>query len=110
MIRSAILLDLLLTLVATPAMAQPQHSICRETAVVAEMTREIRARNYYIKVDPALITEQPTSDPLIVRCQVCVEAAPYNMTQYGEAAIPRCQPRGFEVRALRLGFVVRYLQ
>lgn len=93
-----------------PAVAWERGPVCREPSVVDEMSREIRARNYYTLVDPALVTEQPTVDPNVVRCQVCVQATPYNMTRFAERPIPQCLAHGFEVRILPAGFVVRDLR
>lgn len=92
-----------------PAMATERGPVCRQPSVVDEMTRAVRDHNYYAKVDPGLVTETPTTDPGVVRCQLCVEIAPYNMTRFGDQPIRQCLPHGFEVRILRDGFVVRDL-
>lgn len=93
-----------------PVMAWEPGPVCREPSVVDEMTREIHARDYYTRVDPALVTEQLTAEPNVVRCDVCVQATPYAMTRFGEQPIRHCVAHGFEVRILRLGFVVRDLR
>jgi hypothetical protein len=72
------------------APAWERGPVCREPSVVDEITREIRAQAYYSQVDPALITEQPTVAPNVVRCQVCVH--------------------DFEIRIVQAGFVVRDLR
>jgi hypothetical protein len=82
---------------------------CREPTVVDEMTREIRAQDYYTHVDPALVTEQPTNRPNVVQCQVCVEVAPYDARWSADQPIRQCIEHGFEVRILPAGFVVRDL-
>ncbi len=46
----------------------------------------------------------------VVRCQVCVQSAPYDMTQFGDRPIRQCLAHGFEVRIVPAGFVVRDLQ
>lgn len=94
----------------TPAVAGERGPVCREPSVVDEMTREVRDHNYYSSVDPKLVTETPTFDPNVVRCQVCVQFAPYNTTRFGDQPIRRCLEHGFEIRILRSGFVVRELQ
>jgi hypothetical protein len=93
-----------------PAAALERGPVCREPTVVDEMTREIRAREYYSQVDPALVTEQPTVDPGVVRCQVCVQATPYDITRFGEQPVRRCVAHDFEVRIVQAGFVVRDLR
>jgi hypothetical protein len=97
---------LMLLLAATPALAYERGPVCREPTVVDEMTREIRADNYYADVDPRLITEQPTLDPRVIRCGVCVLYAPYNTVRFGDYPIARCVARGFDVLTLSNGFVV----
>ena len=106
----AVAAALLIGMTAAPAMAWERGPVCREPSVVDEMTREIRAEDYYTLVDPALVTEQPTSDPNVVRCDVCVQAAPYNMTRFGEQPIRHCVAHGFAVRILHAGFLVRDLR
>ena len=104
---------LLLLLVLEPAFAGERGPVCREESVVDEITREVRASNYYGNVDPRLVTEQPTSDPLVVRCQVCVLSAPYDTIRFGDKSVGRCESRDFEVQILSGGldgFVVRALR
>lgn len=101
---------LLLAAGTLPAEAALRGPVCREDSVVDEMTRDIRARNYYSSVDPRLVTEQPTGDPLVVRCQACVASAPYDTLRFGERPIERCLPHEFEVQIKPGGFVVRDLQ
>ena len=108
-LTTIILLPLLIGAVK-PALAGERGPVCREPSVVDEITREVRARNYYSRIDPALVTEQPTADPRMVHCQVCVESAPYNTIRFGDHPIGRCVERGFAVRILPNGFVVRDLQ
>ena len=93
----------------SPARADGRGPVCREPTVIDEITLEVRARNYYGDVDPRLVTEQPTSDPRVVRCQVCVLSEPYNNTLFGKHSVDRCVARGFEVKILASGFVVRDL-
>ena len=92
-----------------PARAE-RGPVCRQPSVVDEFTREIRSGNYYSSIDPRLVTEQPTTDPGLVRCQVCVQSAPYDTMRYGDQPIRRCLPHDFEVRILPTGFVVRDLR
>jgi hypothetical protein len=109
--RAAATMLLLLAICAIrPAAATGRGPVCRESSVVDEMARQVRALNYYGRVDPRLVTEQSTADPRLVRCQVCVLSTPYNTTRTGERRIDQCLPRLFEVRILAHGFVVRDLQ
>jgi hypothetical protein len=93
-----------------PVLAAERGPVCREPSVVDEIQREVRMRDYYTHIDPRLVTETPSGDPLVVRCQVCVQAAPYDTTRFGDHPIEQCVPRGFEVRILTSGFVVRDLR
>ncbi|HEY0181876.1 MAG TPA: hypothetical protein VGC09_03625 [Rhodopila sp.] len=95
---------------APPAFAGERGAVCREPSVVDEMTREIRDHYYYSEVDPRLVTETPTSDAVLVHCQVCVQSAPYDTIRSGEHPIARCLAHEFEVRILHSGFRVRDLQ
>jgi hypothetical protein len=105
----AIIAVLLAPCAAEPARAGDRGPVCREPAVVDEMTREIRATTYYAEVDPRLVTEQPTIDSRVVRCQVCVRMAPYDTMRFGDRPIRQCLAHGFEVLILPTGFVVRDL-
>ena len=94
----------------SPVSALERGPVCREATVVDEMTREVQIRNYYGTVDPRLVTEQPTTDPSLVRCQVCVQSAPYDTLRFGDRPIAQCLRHDFEVRILTGGFVVRDLR
>jgi hypothetical protein len=98
---------LLLLLGASPSLAGERGPVCREPSVVDEIDREVRAGNYYASVDPRLVTERMTLDPLVVRCDVCVLSAPYDTIRFGDRPIARCVAYGFEVQTLPGGFVVR---
>jgi hypothetical protein len=101
---------MLLPLLAwNPALAAERGPVCREASVVDEITREVRAKNYYGDIDPGLVAEQPTADPRFVRCQVCVLSAPYDTPRFGDRPIAQCFSRRFEVQILPDGFVVRAL-
>jgi hypothetical protein len=95
---------------AAPAVAGERGPVCRQPSVVDEMTREVVDRNYYARVNPRLVTETPTPDPAVVRCQVCVQSAPYGTTRFGDQPIRQCLAHGFEVQILHDGFVVRDLK
>ncbi len=95
---------------AQPARAGERGPACREPSVIDEITREVRQRNYYSRISPRLVTETPTTDPRVVRCQVCVEQAPYTPTQFGDRPVRQCVPHDFAVRILPNGFVVSDLR
>jgi hypothetical protein len=95
---------------AQPVEARERGPVCREPSVVDEMTRQIRLEDYYTRVDPTLVTEQITAEANVVRCQVCVQAAPYDMTRFGDRPIRQCFAHDFEVRIVPAGFVVRDLR
>jgi hypothetical protein len=103
----AIIAVLLAPCTMQSARAGDRGPVCREPTVVDEMTREIRAQNYYAEVDPRLVTEQPTIDQRVVRCQVCVLLAPYDTLRFGDRPMRRCEAHGFEILILSAGFVVR---
>ena len=88
--------------------AHAQGPVCLERSVVEEISREIRLRDYYARVDPQLVAEFPTGDPAIVVCQVCVLLAPYDSSRLGTNPIGRCQPRNFDVRIVTNGFIVSH--
>lgn len=96
--------------VAGPAMAGERGPVCREPSVVDEMTREIRDHNYYSLVNPRLVTETPTAQANLVRCQVCVQSAPYDTIRFGDQPIRQCLEHPFDVQILSNGFVVRDLK
>ena len=95
--------------VVQPGYAWERGPVCREPSVVDEMKREIRLQNYYTQVNPNLVIEQSTAEANVVRCQVCVQAAPYEMTRFGDRPIRQCMAHAFEVRILPAGFLVRDL-
>lgn len=95
---------------ARSAMAADRGPVCREPSVVDEIAREVKERNYYSRVDTRLVTEQPTIDPRIVRCQVCVQSGPYDTLRFGDRPMQQCIPRDFEVRIVSRGFVVGALR
>ena len=111
MIRSYAPIVFLISIVAAePTLAGERGAVCRQDSVVDEMTRQIISRDYYSEVDPNLITETPTGTINLVRCQVCVQFAPYDTTRFGDRPIKRCLEHEFEVRILSSGFVVRDLR
>jgi hypothetical protein len=96
--------------VTEPAIAGERGPVCREPSVVDEMTREIRDHDYYSRVNPRLVTETPTADANLVRCQVCVQSAPYDTIRFGDQPIRQCLEHGFDVQILQNGFIVHDLK
>jgi hypothetical protein len=95
---------------AQSGLAGERGPACREPSVVDEIAREVRAGNYYGSVDPRWVSERPTADPRVVLCQVCVLSAPYDTARFGDHPVRQCLARGFEVRIVANGFVVRDLR
>ncbi len=87
-------------------LAREPGPVCREASVVEVITRLVRERDYYSDVRSQLVTEQPTNDPHVVRCQVCVQLAPYDTVRFGDRSIQQCQPQAFDVEIFPAGFVV----
>jgi hypothetical protein len=102
--RSAAMLLVLLG--ACPALGAERGPVCREPSVVDEISREVRAGDYYADVDPRLVTERSTADPRVVRCDVCVLTEPYDTVRFGDRPISRCVGREFNILILTNGFVV----
>jgi hypothetical protein len=103
---AGVLLLMLAVGAGSPVLAGERGPVCREASVVDVIAREVRALDYYGRVNPRLITEQPTADSRVVRCQVCVQSAPYNIVRYGERPIAQCLARDVDVQILDNGFVV----
>lgn len=96
-------------LLVLPAAAFAGGPVCRDGAVVDEMAREIKARDYYTRIDPDLVTETPTGRANVVRCQVCVLAAPYDTLRFGDRPARQCRAHSFEIKILDAGFLVHDL-
>lgn len=108
-LAAAALAALILNSSAAPLLARERGPVCREQSVVEEMTRVIRAADYYSEVDPRLVTEQPTGDAHVVRCAVCVQFTPYDTMRFGDRPIEQCRAHGFDVEIFPSGFVVHDL-
>ena len=106
---AAAIATLALAVIAGPAAATPRGPVCREPSVVDEMTLQIRARDYYAKVNPAWVSEQPGTAPNVVLCRVRALSALYDTPLFGNRPARRYLLRDFEVRILHHGFVVRAL-
>jgi hypothetical protein len=95
---------------APPARAEIPAPVCRLSTVVDQMTRMLRVRFYYLRIDAALIQEAPNLDGRTVQCGICANIVAYDMPRYGSQPVGRCEEHVFGVRAVRNGFVVRYLR
>jgi len=95
---------------APPARAGTPAPVCRLSTVVDQMTRMLRVRFYYLRVDAALIQEAPGLDGRTVQCGVCADIVTYDTPRYGGQPVIRCEEHVFGVRAVRNGFVVHYLR
>lgn len=94
------------------ARADPEtpRPVCRLESVVDVMAQQVRARWHYAWISPALIQEAPSPIDAVVRCRTCVDIGQYDTGRYGDQLVGRCEPHEFSVRAVRNGYVVRYLQ
>lgn len=104
--RSAMTMLLLSIGALQPALGGERGPVCRESSVADEIARQVKEQNYYDFIDPKLITEQPTADPHVVHCQVCVQSAPYDTIRFDNHPIAHCIARDFEIHILTSGFVV----
>jgi hypothetical protein len=110
MIRlAALLLVIMISLSVKTAVAAPAP-VCRLATVMDVMERELRMRAYYAHLDPRFIDEAPTPNPQLMHCKVCAKVVVYDTSYYGSQPLVRCEAHTFSIRAVRNGFVVRYLQ
>lgn len=110
MIRLGGLLVLILLLAQTSAADAGQpRPICIVPSVLDAMSRAIRERDYYARIDPRLMVEQPAPPLNTVWCAVSVSTLDYNTYRAGGMPLWRCEQYMFSVRALSDGFVVRFL-
>lgn len=87
--------------------ATPPTPVCRSPTVVDAMAQALHVNPAYARIDPARIAESPTPDPLVVRCDVCVNILFYDTAWFGDVPVLGCEPHAFQVRALPRGFVVQ---
>jgi hypothetical protein len=110
MIRfAALIVPVLLLAQTSVAVAGQQRPICIVPSVLDAMSREIRQRDYYARIEPRLMAEQPASPPNTVWCAVSVSTLSYNTYRADGVPLWRCEQYMFSVRALSEGFVVHFL-
>jgi hypothetical protein len=111
-IRSSVFLILMMFIVAPAprASAGERGPVCRVPSVVDVMTREIRKRDYYARIEPRLIEEIPESARNTVWCGVTVWTLSYDARIGDGLPLGRCEQHAFRVQAVSNGFVVRYLR
>lgn len=107
LIRSLMLVLLLSVAPVALAQAALPAPACRLPTVIKAMALDLRSSPSSPRIDPALIQEAPTPDPLVVHCDVCVEILLYDTARLGELPLLRCEWRSFLVRASRHGVVVQ---
>ena len=115
MTRYAMRLVLLAALALIPPALSPAAArageaapgpVCHLPAVLDVMTESLRLNRHYARIDPRSISETPTVDPRVVRCDVCVNFLLYDTVHLGEVPAARCEGQVFAVRILRNGYVV----
>jgi hypothetical protein len=84
--------------------------ICRVPTVLDVMAHEVRNRDYYGRINPDYVAEQPNGSPNIVRCTVAVRTLRYDWNRFGRIPEARVEFHDFVVEAVRRGFVVRYIR
>jgi hypothetical protein len=92
------------------ALAASPGPVCREPTVLDQMSLQLRQRAYYVRVEPDLVWEEPTTARNVIRCGVCVAVALYDTPRYGDQPVAACEAHAFDVQTLLNGFVVRYLR
>jgi hypothetical protein len=110
MIRlGALLVPVMLMAQTSGVSAGQQRPICIVPSVLDAMSRAIKQRDYYARIEPRLMVEQPASVTNTVWCGVSVSTLDYNTYRAGGMPLWRCEQYMFSVRALSDGFVVRFL-
>jgi hypothetical protein len=110
MIRlGALLVPVLLLLQPSAVRAGQQRPICTVPSVLDAMSRAIRQRDYYARIEPRLMFEQSAPATNTVWCGVSVSTLDYNTHRAGGVPLWQCVQYMFSVRALSEGFVVRFL-
>jgi hypothetical protein len=110
MIRlGALLVPVMLLAQTSGASAGQPQPICIVPSVMDAMSRAIRQRDYYARIEPRLVFEQPAPPTNTVWCGVGVSTLDYNTYRAGGMPLWRCAQYMFSVRALSEGFVVRFL-
>lgn len=110
MIRIGIFLVAVFLLAQTSGVsAGQQRPICIVPSVLDAMSRAVRQRDYYARIEPRLMVEQPAPATNTVWCGVSVSTLDYNVYRAVGAPPWRCEQYMFSVRALTEGFVVRFL-
>ena len=106
----ALLVTVLVLAPVARARAGETHTICGAPSVIDLMSRELRKRDYYARIDPRLTEEFPQSAANTVVCGVAVRTLTHNPPLAGDLPLGLCEAHAFQVRALSNGFVVLYLQ
>jgi hypothetical protein len=110
-IRYGVLLALILLLAPVAcANAGEPTPICRVPSVLEVMAREVHRRDYYARIDRRLVDEFPDTPPNTVWCGVTVSTLSYGVYFADGRPLWRCEQYAFSVRALEIGFVVRYIR
>jgi hypothetical protein len=108
--RGGVLLLVLLLFAgfATHARAGAPGPICRVPSVVDVMTRELRQRDPYARVDWRLIAEYPSAAPDVVLCGVLAQTVRYDASRSANVPLRYSALHEFRVRAVLDGYVVNF--
>ncbi len=82
--------------------------ICRVPSVIDVMTRELRRRDPYVRIEPGLIAEYPSVAPNIVLCGVLAQTLRYDASRSDRIPVRYSALHQFTVRAVLDGYVVRF--
>jgi hypothetical protein len=93
---------------APHARAGDLGSICRAPSVIDVMTRELRRRDPYMRIEPRLVAEYPSVVPNIVLCAVLGQTLRYDAARNDGVPVRYSALHEFTVRAVLDGYVVRF--
>jgi hypothetical protein len=82
--------------------------ICRAPSVIDVMTRELRRRDPYVRVDRRLIAEYPSAAPDVVLCGVLAQTLRYDASRNDGLPVRYSALHEFRVRAVLDGYVVNF--
>ncbi len=104
----SLLLLLLFAGFAPHARAGKPGPICREPSVIDVMTRELRRRDPYVRVERRLIAEYPSVTPDVVLCGVLAQTLRYDASRSDGVPLRYSALHEFRVRAVLDGYVVEF--
>jgi hypothetical protein len=103
-----LVLLLLFAGLAPHARAGESPPICRAPSVIDVMTRELRRRDPYVRIERRLIAEYPGVAPNIVICGVLAQTLRYDASRNNGLPVRYSALYEFRVRAVLDGYVVQF--